>query len=201
MDMKDIQVVKNEAALTPAYYEKEASTYLASLGNKLKEEQRTQFIHLCSALGLNPFLREIHAIPFKDNFNIVVGFEVYLKRAERSGKLAGWKVWTEGSGADIKAIIEIKRKDWESPFQHEVYLSEYSTGQAMWAKAPKTMIKKVAMSQGFRLCFPDAVGGLPYTEDEIPTEQSVENLASAAVQEEQPQAKELFKATNFQEEK
>lgn len=144
-----------------------ASEYLTATGCNLPQEQKALFLNACVAYKLNPFKREIYAIPFKDKFNIIVGFETYLKRAERTGKLSGWKVWTEGSGADIKAVIEIHRKDFEFPFVHEVYLAEYSTGQAMWAKAPKTMIKKVAMSQGFRLCFPDELGGLPYTHEEI----------------------------------
>lgn len=144
-----------------------AEQYLAATGCNLPAEQKTQFLNICMAYGLNPFKREIYAIPYKDKFNVIVGFETYLKRAERTGKLDGWKVWTEGSGADIKAVVEIHRKDFSMPFVHEVYLCEYSTGQAMWAKAPKTMIKKVAISQGFRLCFPDELGGLPYTHEEI----------------------------------
>ena len=157
----------NELQIMPQETMKIAEQYLTSTGCILPAEQKTQFLNICVAYQLNPFKREIYAIPYKDKFNVIVGFEVYLKRAERTGKLDGWKVWTEGSGADIKAVIEIKRKDFSIPFQHEVYLAEYSTGQAMWAKAPKTMIKKVAMSQGFRLCFPDELGGLPYTHEEI----------------------------------
>ena len=157
----------NELQIMPQETMKIAEQYLTSTGCILPAEQKTQFLNICVAYQLNPFKREIYAIPYKDKFNVIVGFEVYLKRAERTGKLDGWKVWTEGSGADIKAVIEIKRKDFSIPFQHEVYLAEYSTGQAMWAKAPKTMIKKVAMSQGFRICFPDELGGLPYTHEEI----------------------------------
>jgi hypothetical protein len=32
---------------------------------------------------------------------------------------------------------------------------------------PAFMLKKVAMAQGFRLCFPDEMGGLPYLPEEI----------------------------------
>jgi uncharacterized protein YyaL (SSP411 family) len=35
------------------------------------------------------------------------------------------------------------------------------------------MIKKVAISQGFRLCFSDELGGMPYTKEEMP-EQTTE---------------------------
>ena len=32
------------------------------------------------------------------------------------------------------------------------------------------MLKKVATAQGFRLCFPEEFGGMPYTSDELPDE-------------------------------
>jgi hypothetical protein len=69
---------------------------------------------------------------------------------------------------DLKACIEIYRKDRAKPFYHEVDFSEYTQNNDMWGGKPKTMIKKVAMSQGFRLCFPVEIGGMPYTADELP---------------------------------
>lgn len=142
--------------------------YLDSLGNKLTNQHRQQFIQICSAFGLNPFIREIYGIPYGDKFNIIVGYEVYLKRAEASGKLAGWKAWTEGEGRHLKGCISITRKDWIEPFYHEVLLVEYDQANAMWKQKPATMLKKVAIAQGFRMCFPAELGGIPYTSDEIP---------------------------------
>jgi phage recombination protein Bet len=141
--------------------------YLKSLGNNLSEQHIKKFVHIAKAFQLNPFIREIYGIPFSNNFNIIVGYEVYIKRAERSGMLGGWKAWTEGSGAELKGCIEIKRKDWEQPFYHEVYFDEYNQNNSMWKSKPRTMIKKVAIAQGFRLAFPVELGGIPYTADEI----------------------------------
>lgn len=183
MDINEIQVIHEKTELVAQDFTKLADDYLVSMGNKLPETQRKQFLEICRAFALNPFKREIYAVPYGNDFNIIVGFEVYLKRAERSGKLSGWKVWTEGEGNQIKAVIEIHRRDFDFPFTHEVYLSEYSTGKAMWAKSPKTMIKKVAMSQGFRLCFPDELDGMPYTSEEIAEELSDEALKSANIAE------------------
>ena len=45
----------------------------------------------------------------------------------------------------------------------------------MWASKPYTMIKKVAIAQGFRLAFPDEIGGMPYTADELPDEMTTHN--------------------------
>jgi phage recombination protein Bet len=142
--------------------------YLDSMGNKLTNTHRQQFIGICQAFNLNPFIREIYGIPYGDKFNIIVGYEVYLKRAETSGKLAGWKAWTEGEGKAMKRCIEILRTDWKQPFYHEVLLSEYDQNNQMWKSKPATMIKKVAIAQAFRLCFPVELGGIPYTSDEIP---------------------------------
>lgn len=35
------------------------------------------------------------------------------------------------------------------------------------------MIKKVAMAQGFRLCFSDELGGIPYTKEEMPEQETI----------------------------
>lgn len=145
-----------------------AGRYLANLGCNLQEKHRTQFLEICKHFNLNPFAREIYAIPYGNNFNIIVGYEVYIKRAEMSGQLAGWRAWTEGSGNELKGVIEIRRKDWQEPFRHEVHFCEYNQGNTMWKNKPRTMIQKVAIAQGFRMCFPCELGGMPYTSDEIP---------------------------------
>ena len=40
------------------------------------------------------------------------------------------------------------------------------------------MIKKVAMAQAFRLCFPDELGGMPYTSDEMTEEMELAGESS-----------------------
>ena len=104
-----------------------------------------------------------------------------MKRAENSGQLAGWRVWTEGTGADLKSCIEIKRKDWEQPFYHEVFLDEYTQNNSMWKTKPRTMIKKVAIAQGFRLAFPVELGGIPYTADEMPTATATDSQTTTPI--------------------
>lgn len=143
--------------------------YLESLGNTLKPEHKAQFVSICKAFKLNPFKREIYGIPYGNNFNIIVGYEVYLKRAEHTRQLNGWKCWTSGTGDEMKAVIEIKRHDWDDPFLHEVYMDEYKQNNSpLWKNKPRTMLKKVVMAQGFRLAFPSEFGGMPYTTDELP---------------------------------
>ena len=156
-------------------------SYLAIAAPNLNAHQRGQFFSIAKEFGLNPFKREIYAVAYGNNLSIITGYEVYLKRAERTGKLDGMDTKIEGTGNDIKAICTIYRKDWSHPFVHEVYMREYAQQNSMWKSKPITMIKKVAIAQAFRLCFPDEFGGMPYTSDELP-----DNMTAYTEVKEQP---------------
>lgn len=156
-------------------------TYLDGLGPRLTPQMRASFTTVCETFALNPFLREVYGNMVqdwqgKDQLTIIVGYEVYLKRAERTTLLDGWEKGCEGSvkGGDLKAWIKVYRKDWGRPFSHEVYYEEYvqmtKTGKPnhIWANKPRTMIQKVAIAQAFRMAFPEHFGGMPYTSDELP---------------------------------
>ncbi len=157
-------VASNEAAKAKAI------EYLSSMGLNLPEAQKEQFIELCTGLNLNPFKREIYAVGYGQKFNVIVGYEVYLKKADMTGRCDGWSVRTEGQGNNLKAIIEIHRKDYKFPFIHEVMIEEYRQDTPIWKSKPHTMLKKVAMAQGFRLAFPSDFGSMPYIAEEYDPE-------------------------------
>ena len=75
-------------------------------------------------------------------------------------------------------LFRSHRKDFQFPFVHDVYFVEYvgrkrdGSVTEFWRNKPITMIKKVAMAQGFRLCFSDELGGMPYTSEELSTMES-----------------------------
>jgi phage recombination protein Bet len=159
------------------------------------EKEVAMFLNIAKLNGLNPFKREVYIVKYGANAaSILTGYEVYLKRAERSGKYAGFKVWVEGNVPEMKACIEVYRKDWEKPLYHEVEYAEYVQHRTdgkptrFWAEKPKTMLKKVCISQAFRFAFPDELCGMPYTTDEInPVEaEIIENKTDVVV----PQLKE-----------
>lgn len=166
--------------------------YLAAFGlaNQLTQDEKLQFIEVAQAFRLNPFKREIHVAVYGEGeyrrMSIVVGYQVYLDRAERTGQLDGWRAWVEGQGEDMKALVEIHRKDWHSPFVHEVYWKEAvqrkKDGQptSFWSKMPKFQLKKVAISQGFRLSFPSELGGMPYDPAELPDAESAMPITTFA---------------------
>jgi hypothetical protein len=85
--------------------------YLAAFGlaSQLTQEEKLQFIEVAQAFRLNPFRREIHVAVYGEGeyrrMSIVVGYETYLKRAERTGKLDGWNVSISGEGENMVATV------------------------------------------------------------------------------------------------
>ncbi|MEN6492602.1 MAG: phage recombination protein Bet, partial [Rectinema sp.] len=165
-------------------------TILAYVNAKATPQEVTLFLNQCAMFGLNPFKREIYLVKYKegDPATFVVGYESYLKRADRTARWSGMESGTEDdpkTGQLIKAWAKIYRKDWTAPLYHEVFFSEYvqtkdewqngqKTGKKVptrfWAEKPRTMLKKVAIAQAIRLTFPDEFSGMPYMAEEMPVE-------------------------------
>lgn len=169
------------------------------------EQEIALFLNQCAMFGLNPFKREIYLIKYsqKDQATFVVGYEVYLKRAERTQNWAGMNsgVTFDNNGRLFSAWVDVFRKDWTNPLHHEVYLSEYiqtkeewangqRTGKRVptkfWAEKPITMLKKVAIAQAFRMAFPDELAGMPYTSEEMPIDHSRLPLEEVTLKAESP---------------
>lgn len=169
----DVQTIKN---------------YLFTSETKLTDKQQQMFIQLAVRHNLDPFKREIYAIAYGREFSIVTGYQVYIERAEASGKLNGWHCINTPSGAKIT----IYRKDWEHPFEWEASYEEFDKGQSSWKKMRDFMIKKVCIGQGFRLAFPAELGGLPYLIEEMEGATPFSTGANESVK--QPQSKSSARA-------
>jgi len=199
--MNEITVKEANNTLAPTEdYKKIAAHYLESMGmlKKFTKEEQGQFIDVCAAYGLNPIKKEVYGIKYGDKFNLIIGYESYIKRAERSGRLDGWNVEVIGTGADMKAVLTIYRKDFKQPFKHEVYLEEYTTNRDLWLKKPRTMIKKVAIAQGFRLCFSEELGGMPYTSEELGDLETMPEQEESKPTEAKAEPKRNFKKENVE---
>jgi phage recombination protein Bet len=127
-------------------------------------------ISLAKHLGLDPTKKECHFIPYKGSLQVVVSYTEYIKRAERSGKLNGWDVVVAKDDIDVFAEVVIYRKDWQFPLKWRVYLSEAKKETQNWKTMPLFMLKKTAISQAFRLAFPEETSLLPLEEAEITSE-------------------------------
>jgi hypothetical protein len=154
----------------PKITQKEIDDFLFASGTKLTEQQKAMFYQIAYINGLNPFKREVYAIAYGDKFNLITGYEVYIKRAERTGRLDGWEADYVSDPNGDYAFCTIHRKDQRFPVTQKVWLSEFHQKNKMWNEKPKAMLIKVAIATAFRRAFPDEVGGLPYTSDEIPLE-------------------------------
>lgn len=151
--------------------EKLLSDYLATLTGHLTDQQRAQFVAVAMEFGLNPFKREIYAVPYGNGLSIITGYEVYLKRAEACPDFDGYDVKFSGSPdkpADFSCTCTVYRKNLSHPVTDEVFFSESSQNNSMWKNKPRLMLKKVAIANAFRKAFPNDFGGLPYIADELP---------------------------------
>jgi len=152
----------------------------------ITEEDVKEFFRYCKAQKLNPY--DLHLQKYGDGKPvIVISKYAFLKRAEKSGKFAGYRagiiverngklIYREGSvvlkGEKlVGGWAEAYRTDWKVPAKVEVSLDEYmrrdKNGKPfpMWKEKPATMIRKVALVHVLREAFPNEVGGLETVSD------------------------------------
>lgn len=177
---QELAALNNDLIFEPAHLTKE--TIKKHLCPEATDQELMLGLQIAKTFNLNPLKREVYFVKYKAGqpMQVLTGYEVYLKRAERSGKYNGLEITSQGSinTGDLKAIVKVFRKDWTNPLIHEAFYSEYvqmkkdfntgvETPNKFWATKPITMIKKVAVSQAFRMAFPDEFDGMPYTSDEV----------------------------------
>ena len=152
--------------------------YLVSGNGVVTNQEVLMFIELCKAQHLNPFIREAYLIKFGNSpANIVVGKDVFVKRAYRNPNFEGMKAgivilkadgsmeYREGSLKAPKETLiggwcEVYVKDMKFPIRSEVSMEEYSKGQSTWKQMPAVMIRKCAMVTALREAFPEDLQGM-----------------------------------------
>lgn len=177
----------NKSALSLAEFKTETGqvltaetvkNYLVSGNGAVTDQETLMFIELCKAQKLNPFIREAYLIKFGNSpANIVVGKDVFVKRAYRNPNFEGMKAgivilkpdgsmdYREGSLKAPKEILvggwcEVYVKDMKFPIRSEVSMEEYSKGQSTWKQMPCVMIRKCAMVTALREAFPEDLQGM-----------------------------------------
>ena len=172
--------------------------YLFGSNTKLTDEQKTMFKAIAIQQNLNPFKREIHAVLYeisekqyekwvktgRYNMSVVTGYEVYLKRAERTGDLEYWNITTTGKidvehywNSTFEAVCTIKRKSRSKEFTWTLKFTQIAPKDkadnttiylnAFWKKDPEFMVKKCCMAQAHRIYFSDEMGSMPYIREEL----------------------------------
>jgi len=151
----------------------EVATYVRYHAPNAKPEEIEEFFNYCRLRSLSPY--DVHFIKYGNSQPvIVVGKDAFLKRAERSKQLNGYKAgvitvsketgeisYRDGAFymRDKEELVggwaQVYRKDFEYPIRTEVSLEEYARktkdGKLMsqWMNMPATMIRK---SPSFRRC-------------------------------------------------
>lgn len=164
--------------------------YLVS-GNpdRVTDQEVMMFMALCKYQHLNPFLREVYLIKYGNSpATIVTGKDTFTKRANKNpnylGKQAGIIVINEEGevinregtfclqneeivGGWAKIFIKDREPEYNTVSFNE-YVGRKSDGTInnQWATKPATMIRKVAIVQALRECFPEDFGGM-YSPEEM----------------------------------
>ena len=149
------------------------------------DKEVAMFLELCRAQRLNPWIKDAYLVKYGNApASIITGKETFTKRASAHPDYEGF----EAGVTFIDAQGQVKQREGSAvyaeagerrvggwcrvfvkgrrPFYDEVTLAEYSTGKAMWAKAPATMLRKVAVCHSLREAFPTDFQGL-YSAEEM----------------------------------
>lgn len=152
---------------------------------KVSDEEIKKAVYLAKYYGLDPLKREVYFVPFRirlpdgterQTVQLVVSYLEYIKRAEKTGDLNGWQVTVNGEGDDAVATVTIYRKSWEYPFVWTVHCKEVKKETRSWKEMPLFMLRKVAIAQAFRICFPEHLGSLPYEEAEVTEVKEIKDI-------------------------
>lgn len=146
------------------------------------DQEVMMFLTLCKYQHLNPFLKEAYLIKYGNQpATIVTGKDTFTKRAAKNprylGKESGIIVETEDGYERREGTFHTKDEPivggWAKIFvtdrqpelftvSFDEYVGRKKDGSinGQWTSKPATMIRKVAVVQGLRECFPEDFEGL-----------------------------------------
>lgn len=164
--------------------------YLVSGNGRVTDQEAMMFLSLCRYQHLNPFVKDAYCIKYsdKDPATLVIGKEVFTKRAEQNPNYGGMEqgvIVLDRSGNIVErngALVlegekivggwcKVYRKDRSVPQYDSVTFNEYAGRKANgelnsnWQKRPGTMIEKVAIMHALRNAFPNDFQGLYVSEE------------------------------------
>lgn len=186
--------------------------------DRVTDQEVMMYMTLCKYQHLNPFLREAYLVKYGNSpATIVTGKDTFTKRANKNpnylGKQAGIIVLNPETGEIEQregtfklpneeivggwARVFVKDREPEyNAVSFDEYVGRKSDGtlNKQWASKPATMIRKVAVVQALRECFPEDFGEMYSPEEmsnannEIDVNEVVEENNTPIIPEETAQA-------------
>ena len=150
-----------------------------STDSSVTEKEVFTFLNMCKYLKLNPFLKEIYLIKYKDSpATFVISYQTLLKRAEENKNFNGYETEVKGEIPNMTATAVVYRKDRSYPVKITVNYSEAvktvldrQTKELrptnMWKSMPEWMLRKVALARALKEAFPSAIGNAQVSVSEI----------------------------------
>jgi phage recombination protein Bet len=140
------------------------------------ENELELFLHTCTRLGLDPFMKQIYAVKRGDTMTIQTGIDGYRLIAERSGKYMPGRepTFTYKDNQLFSATSYVKKlgpdHQWHEIACTAIY-SEYAPVyqgkvSGMWKDKGHLMLAKCAESAALRRAFPAEMSGV-YTDEEM----------------------------------
>ena len=197
---ENTQVAKKDATMTTYKVNGEEvqlsipmiKKYLVSGNGTITDQEAMMFLSLCRFQKLNPFVRDAYCIKYgnSDPATLVIGKDVYTKRAEQNPKFNGMEhgvivltqdgeikersgsFYVNGKEEIVGGWAKVYIKGREVPQYDTVAFSEYAgykkdgSLNSNWSKRPATMIEKVAIMHALRNAFPNDFQGL-YIQEEM----------------------------------
>ena len=143
--------------------EKIKTMFLPKAASDLDVER---FVAIVKSYGLNPFLNECWAIPFRSKkrdgsyetkLSIFAGLNGFLSIAHRSGVWGGGPQSVFGhdkGGKLLWAESKVWNKSCPEPTVYRAYYNEYyNERNPLWKNKPRTMLEKVATVHALRRAF------------------------------------------------
>ena len=137
------------------------------------------FAGLCKELNLNPFKKEIYAVPFKKadgsrSVQAIVAYETYLNRAYSSPRFYRYEKSFSGDGVDLSIHLKVFNIQGDLMWEGDANIKEFAKMDmtktklyGMWAQMPKLMLEKCMVVRATRFVVPSVVGDLPYIKEEM----------------------------------
>jgi phage recombination protein Bet len=177
---------RDAPALRPAWTREQIELLKRTVARGASDDELDLFILICRHTGLDPFLRQIHALKRRENvegrweerMTFQTGIDGFRVMADRTGRYAPGREPTyayDDKGHLVAATAYVRKQTpdgrWHEAsatahYREYVSLKKDGTPNRFWAEKPHVMLAKCAEALALRKAFPMQLSGV-YTHEEI----------------------------------